>query len=29
VARNAERNTRFYEDEALRTVRTLRGRPIG
>jgi hypothetical protein len=29
VARNAERNTRFYEREALRMVRTLRGRPIG
>jgi hypothetical protein len=29
VARNAERDTRFYEREALRIVRTLRGRPIG
>jgi hypothetical protein len=29
VASNAERDTRFYEDEALRIVRTLRGRPIG
>jgi hypothetical protein len=29
VASNADRNTRFYENEALRIVRTLRGRPIG
>ena len=29
VASHAERNTGFYENEALRMVRTLRGRPIG
>ena len=29
VARNAERDTRYYEQEALRMIRTLRGRPVG
>jgi hypothetical protein len=29
VARNAERPSGYYTDEALRMVRTLRGRPIG
>jgi hypothetical protein len=29
VARNAERDSGFYNDEALRMVRTLRGRPPG
>ena len=29
VARNAERDTRYYAQEALRMIRTLRGRPIG
>jgi hypothetical protein len=29
VARNAERKSGYYYDEALRIVRTLRGRPLG
>jgi hypothetical protein len=29
VARNAEEKSGYYRDEALRIVRTLRGRPIG
>jgi hypothetical protein len=29
VARNAERNSRFYGHQAVEIVRTLRGRPIG
>ena len=28
VARNAERDTRYYDQEALRMIRTLRGRPV-
>ncbi len=29
VARNAEKKSDYYYDEALRIVRTLRGRPLG